>query len=817
MKFTAPLSILVLSIFGIGSPVWAQTCGSMLGDKQVESVELSDVKSAPLSIDYFMRRVPEVYPSEHLYPKFMDPAVERALVPQWAGTTEAPLSVKQTLLSGTSATGDYHTALLDFQIVAADKGTVKSATPGNFITLRWNEEWKGRDMSTNMGVFAPSLIGARTEENNNYMVSRDSKALVIFLHGGGTGTTGHHVATSITNYFGHRGVSVVSFDSLWHAYGPREDLSPEEYYEYLVDLRYKLAPANMPVIIGGHSMGGEHADILMRISDKFGINEAFDGYFSLSTPVDEAPGESYEVKEAAREALLAQEDIINLIPEPEHDLNVTLFLQGKVAQLSTISTSHFGSMLDWTKPDHNGANWNPALYLMGRYDALYVGREQIFEDYVTALDNTQVSIMDDRVDHHGRPVRIGHMIFDHQMPDDPTAAESFTRIKDFVAALIGEDLDSDVHIGEVGLVSNLMVDYYTNLAFRIFLEEHYYLYNRGTDLVASLGKDAEEAGKSIKRLNAEIARLKQEEGDESAERLPILSEELLEVQVNHRRVLGYLKKTYVPAEGEEHHEFAKANIAQRSDLTKQIGTIFGQRNSLEKKMKALKDPIAKNNKLLEGLVTKALYAEEAEMKDELRAVRAELEEYVEEIVTFYKQIGDENGDYSLEEIKAQTFRVDPPQELKDKYVRLDEMFRVYKDMEDRAKAFIRNLVAQGVYGEEAQAVLFKLYGSADALLDNKPLKDSLLGQEAALRKDFEAASLETSRLVFLKETLEFVYLTTVLPEHYVTRIMNGAAELDRDLSSLIEDDSTLQDFWKKWRGQHGIWKARPANEQTSLY
>ena len=819
---TAPLSVLFLLSFGVSGLVRADTCRAVLGSLQVKvEVEsgVSELESAPLSVSYFLDRVKELYPSKHLHPKFMDSDYEQKLVPLWKGTTKAPLAIRQTLLAKQKTnTGHHYTALIDHQLLAADQGVVKTATPGNFLSLRWNENWRGRNMSTNMGVFAPSLLEASLRPEYPYLVSSDAKAVFLFLHGGGTATTGHHVAASITNYMGHRGVAVISIDSPHHAYGPREDLSPEEYYRYLKDLRYKIAPEEVPVFVGGHSMGGEHADNLMRLSKKHGVGEAFAGFISLSAPMDEAPGESLERKEEVKDQLLANEEIFEFVPESEKNLNVTLFLQGKIAQLSSISTNYFSTLLEWSIPEHKGSSWKPALYLMGRYDALYMGREGIFDEYVTALENTEVHIMDDRIDHNGNEVRIGHMIFDHQMPGDFEAPESFTRIKDFISRVIGQELTGE-HVGRYGLMTHILLEYYNNLAFRIFLAEHKYSISRGQEPLTSYGKRSGEIAKGIKEIKKKLKKLNNssQASDDLEEVKGELEVKLEKLEAELVIIRSYQRKTYVPAKGDEHREFAIENLAKREEISGQLEIAFSKRHLSEDAMKEQKDPIARLTKGLENLVTQSLHAEEAELPEPLKPVRAKLEDYIAEIVEFYKKVSEENDKYAFAEISANSFQMNPPEELKVKYQKLAQMYQRYIQMQEKAKDFVKRLIAQGVYGEEAKKQVIKLYGSEEALITGELLPDSLLGKDERLRKDFEGLSVEISRLEFIKDKLEEEYVRVVLPNFYLFRITSGYLELDKKLGDVTDGGFTLQGVWGKWHGQNGIWKTRPSDTQTSLY
>ena len=137
-------------------------------------------------------------------------------------------------------------------------------------------------------------------------------------------------------------------------------------------------------------------------------------------------------------------------------LNIDLLKGGKTSALSGVSTESFMALVNWTKPKNNGVDLIPTLYVMGSKDALYVGREAIFQEYVTELANTDVVIIGKRPTF--RSVRdnleyedVGHMIFDHYRPGSEIKAEgekkitpmpeTFNLMKEFIEAQTGQKLE----------------------------------------------------------------------------------------------------------------------------------------------------------------------------------------------------------------------------------------------------------------------------------------------------------------------------------------------------------------------------------------
>ena len=778
----------------------------------LESTEV--LKNPPLSIRYFLDSASAKFKSLELQPTFINPRKEERLSKKWGGTTDVPQMIKDTLITQKTSTGSHSTSVIDFSLLAADKGTVKTATPGSFISLRWNELWNGKDMSTNMGVYAPTLVKAAMEKEHSYLISSDVKAVFIFLHGGGTATTGHHVANSISNFLGPKGVSVISIDAPFHGYGPREEISPEDYYRYLKDIRYKLAPSDTPVFIGGHSMGGLHADNLMRMSQEFGIGEAFEGFISLSTPLDEAPGQDQKTKEASEKKIMEDPKVLSMILDSEVDLNVDLFLQGKIAPGAGISTSHFFDKLDWTIPEHKGADWPESLYLMGRYDALYLGREDNFQRYVTDLENTEVHIMDERIDHYGALVKIGHMIFDHRLPDSESQPESFSRIRDFIGRVIGEDLSEipkDYTVGEQGLATNMIIEYYTNLAFRVYLSE-YKFFEVGTfPAVKAINDQAKKLGTESKVTRNLIK--KEQDPEKKAE----LVKKLSSIEAEFKRLNSYLRRVYVPELGSGNHEFAIQNIADRDEADENINATTKRRKFLKPEILRVTEAIVKAKKRLDQNSREILRSENLEEiynSQELQEKVTELNQFTDELVEFYLSIDAENSEYASEQIKNRSFSVNPPAELIEKYVKLKGMHGKYIELENRILELIQLVMSED---NDQNKPILALYGSANAFKEGVPEPESLLALELDLVSESEKLISEASRYTDRKALLIDKYIKKILPEYYSSYLTSGLLKLDVPIEESASIEKTLAVIWSRWYGKSGIRRARPPEEKTSLY
>lgn len=806
------------------------TCSLLLDESVIqveESTELAELEpltNPPKEVMHFLNAVAESESKKDTTPKFIDPAEERELQKRWVGTKEAPLGVTNTFHENAS--------LLDFQLLASDAGVVKSAAPGDFVSMRWNETWRGKNMSTNIGVNASAVVANAFEHQNGEPVKTlmpsQVKGVFIFLHGGGTKTTGHHVANTISNYLASYGIAVVSLDAPYHGYGPRPDsLSPTEYYEYLKDFRYQIASPDTPVFIGGHSMGGVHADNIMRMSDdpSLGFYEAFKGLIALSSPLDSAPGESLEAKAAASDLVTSNEELMSLVPEAERDLMITLLLAGKSSSLGGISAETFVTQQNWVQPEHNGSEWIPTLHVMGQYDALYIGREQIFDDYVTALDNTDVVLMGDRLDHNGHEVRISHMIFDHRKPVDaennnPEIPETFAAVKDFIESQLGQTLGkSPIFQGSThGLMVNVIREYYNNLAFRIFAKNFKLLIKESTPLISELGQRSGEIGKDLKALKTELAQKKK--AGENTEELQV---SISELEAEMAEIRGFQRLTHIPTDDPELETFARENVTQREEIDKKIQPLFNQRKDTEKQLRQAQEQRRKLEKALAGRAHSILYKEgddeNVEVVDQtlqqgLEESIASLNASIDKMVKILEKVNEENSALIKEEMENGTYRVRPPQELIEKYKDLDEAYGEYISIETQAKSLIESMIATGQFGEESQNVVLSLWGDAEALKSRNPTDSSLVATERALRQRFSELSVATSNLEFLRDQLTADYINRVAVDYYSARFTTFEEELNRPLQDLVGQTSHIEKLWRVWTE---IWKSRPPESETSLY
>ncbi len=365
-------------------------------------------RPAPVSVRFtaseFISRSVRAEPSNLVRAEFADPKHEQAASLTWGGV-KAPPFIHDSLVPGTR--------LISHGLKEAGEVGVVKTTSGNMVHLR--SEIAG--FETNIGVSLQSIRANGMRARKSY-VAEDAKAVIIFVHGGGTSTTGHHVAANVLDFFNARGVSVISFDLPWHGEGLRTDFQ---------DLRTELQKfrtailqlvggdkQGLKLILSGHSMGGVFAD---RYRREFPNDTLFDAVIPLSPVADAAPGKSLAEKLRRELEIEKLNEKNENIPEEERNLGRVLAQKGKISPTCGAYCSAFMFGLDWQTPEHRGQQYLPALYMIGRGDGLYQNSEKAWQQGVGDLAKTEFVVFDKRRDIKERGdtlFDIGHLIFDHK-------------------------------------------------------------------------------------------------------------------------------------------------------------------------------------------------------------------------------------------------------------------------------------------------------------------------------------------------------------------------------------------------------------------
>lgn len=805
--------MVIHSLRAFSSLIFVLLLSSQASAQSLNCTEIFNDSFAPNSITYYLDQVLAAGQKAPT-PQFMDPVQEAALAKMWGGTRNAPRAIRDALLE--------NTALINFPLLASDAGTVKMSAPGNFTSLRLNHQWQGKNMSTNIGLPIDAIV-ARGLSGEPYLVPNTAKAVMIFMHGGGTKTTGHHVAAAFSNFMAQYGVVVLSMDAPFHAYGPRvRDLNPMDYYLYLRDFRHEFIPANVPTFIGGHSMGGLHADNLMRISDRseLGFHDAFKGLINLSGPMDNAPGRPLREKGEAEERITSNEDLMLLVPEAERDLSVLLLTQGKSSALSGVSAETFMSMVNWTQPAHNGRSYLPTLVVMGARDALYIGRENIFDQYLRNLDNTDTHLMEKRSNYKD-PARedwISHMIFDHYRPGtkDP---ETFNLIKEFIEARLGEKLVSENHPlipdyngSTVGLVVRVVQEYFNNLAFRKFAHQYSALFKSGTEKMAQMGQRTDDISRETKMMMEAIKMMRKNQED--PEQIAIMQKQLEALQAEMLLLRSQQQSVYIP-EGPLKAQ-ATENVNRRRELQGFISTNIQAKKALNKELTGLRKQLDDIQHALSRVVDDVILHDRPRTPAIL-AAKARFDEALDEMVALQIKMNEENSKMVMGNIERGVFDINPSPELIQIYRDLDLAYARYNQAEAAFKKAIEMMIFLGEndFARFHQDNFIKAFGDDVAFFDTGvPTANSLMGRVEAIQKQIDAMDVQNSLYTYEVNRLVARYVQDITPELFTVEFTTFARELQRPLSDIVGHTSRMEHLWKTW---NEMWKERPPEQGTSLY
>lgn len=763
-------------------------------------------------------------------PKFIDREQEKKLSLFWSGTREVPKLIKKAITDMGS--------VLNFPLLNSDRGSVKTSNPAQFVSFRLKHTWRGKVMDTNVGVPAPSLM-PRLNGDSKWLVdaSKNVKAVVMFDHGGGTTTTGHHITFAMANHFLKYGIVILGIDNPDHAYGSREEFKNyRELIEYKLDFRKQFISPEVPVFYAGHSWGAQLADIMMRLSDQpeLKVHELIAGIMSFSPPLDSAPGKSLQEKWAADEAI-GKMDYFDLLPQYEKDLPGQLLEAGKNNMLAWQSLDRLAADTNWQKPEHNGAKYVPTLHVMGERDFLYLGSEKIYQEYVKDLQNVEVHMMGERLDVYGNRVPIGHLIFDHYvwidkktgqmvaMPEsilnnlktskkkmddiafsDPNlepVLETVYTLRKFVEGrlqALGKlapdeklaEIDSKHDDGKYGTSTSVVIKYLTNLVFQKFAKEFKVRQKidsaKATQLKSEM-KGLDEQAKVLRRLKAP-----------SAEQS--LKLQGLESELKWRREIIGLK--FIPQEGAL-KAYAEKNINARDRYKAEHALVSKRLEVLKKELDSLKQKEKENQKLINAEIEAYKLSEQGkedkdilEMDHRLELVKQKMSQYAK--LTQSMTLAEYEGKLEL----LETLKPQAVERAKEFY----SLFQDYSAQKNKVLSLWGAKAESGILGLMAQVHHFEMHNE-DSGLEKKLLATSgEIEQLEQLRRSLYAAN----------DKLESEYIQKVVPDMYTEKLMSFDDILDvNSLDELLSlHGPVLKELWEQWVG---VWKEAPASDKTSLY
>ena len=424
-------------------------------------------------------------------PRFVDIMEEGRLEKLWSSKAESPSLLSAFLPEEVSFIGH---RLRESQ----ESYLVKFPATGSAMIARAKYEAQGQQLETNISFSKEGLMDNLGAEKK-WLVGPSSKGAVLFLHGGGTKSTGGHVAEALINHFQKHNISVISPDLPWHAEGPRTFMGTlDQEMLSLSDLAKKYIHPDIPLFIWGHSWGGTFAHRIMQMTgerEKGFFHKSLKGLIITSPAVDPAPGQSMKDKKRAYfkrlEEALQRED--EMAPN-EGNIFKQIVLDGKSSPIGQFFSSLTLAELNDTIPEHKGKNYLPALMIVGEGDSMvYLGFEDLFHNYYDQLVNVETHYLDKLplITSNGdkAPERVGHLLSDY-LGFKKKNPVNFELALDFMEKRIPEKapVDKDKKAPLLNMLQ--LVQLWANdLSFREWAEKAYILQIKKTDYFKRLREE----------------------------------------------------------------------------------------------------------------------------------------------------------------------------------------------------------------------------------------------------------------------------------------------------------------------------------------
>ena len=354
---------------------------------------------------------------------------------------------------------------------------VKFQDKGSAMILRAAYHSANKKLETNVTVTDWGLANNPGQEQK-WLIGPQAQAGILFLHGGGTKSTGGHVAHSLINHFRKHNVAVVSPDLPWHGQGPRTimgDLDAELLA--LGDFVKKYVHPKVPLFVWGHSWGGSLAHRIMQMTgekEKDFFHTGLKGLLITSPAIDPAPGKPISEKKSIylekRKSVFAEKQ--DQIAPSDLDIFTGMVLDGKTSPVGEFFSSLTISQLNDQIPDHKGKDYLPALMIVGEGDPLvYVGFEDLFHQYYDSLENVETHYLQDlpTIKNPNKVERVGHLLSDYSPDSANSTPVNYKLALDFMQKMIPQMQKRPSHQDSPFLTAlNLFSN---DLAFREWLKE----------------------------------------------------------------------------------------------------------------------------------------------------------------------------------------------------------------------------------------------------------------------------------------------------------------------------------------------------------
>ena len=358
------------------------------------------------------------------------------------------------------------------------KALVKFHDKGAGVILRAGYESQNKLLETNVTVTDFGLKN-NINQSQKWLIGSHIPIGILFLHGGGTKSSGGHVAQSLINHFTKYNIAVVSPDLPWHGEGPRTIMGNlDQELLALSAFAKKYIHPKVPLFVWGHSWGGSFAHRIMQMTgeqEKGFFHQNLKGLIITSPGVDPAPGKPISEKKSSyfrrrEEALTTKKD---LIAPYDKDIFINLILDGKTSPVGEFFSSLTISQLNDKIPDHKGKNYLPSLMVVGKGDLLvYVGFEDLFHQYYGSLENIESHYLEELplLVNKNKLEKVGHILGDYVFDAKSSTAINWHLAANFMKNLVPglKPIQTESNPSPILSILNL---YSNDLAFREWLKD----------------------------------------------------------------------------------------------------------------------------------------------------------------------------------------------------------------------------------------------------------------------------------------------------------------------------------------------------------
>lgn len=811
------LSLVVVGLQVVSSiGLSAVLCVDVFNGGELDHILNPPAKGPEVLEDYLaLAKKREELPGVGQKPTFSVPHEDIARSKTWQG--EMP----PNLLAGLLPEG---VAAIDRPLYEANaEGVVKTAAGGIFVSVRANFKFKGQETGTNVGVPSFALVD-NVNRSHKSLVREEAKAVFVFLHGGGTKTTGHHVGIQMMNYLNPWGIDVLTLDLPWHGEGSRVSMSDSrDTLEFVRQFIRLYVPKGKKVFIGGHSMGGFYADEYMMLYPK-SQDRLVDGIISLSGVPDLAPGGNALDK---FNAWIDKEhrDLVDERIEPkERSASANLLKQNKVTPIAGAYIEAAMRKMNWEKAAHQGADYLPTLMIMGEKDALYLGAENIWNDYRANLSNVEWHLVD-----------AGHQIFDH-MIKDTDVYETYFLIKSFMERILGEKLTRVDRSGKAHstdpVLARIVTEWFNRPVFREFVRSNTYYYKIATEKLILLNQRLASLDKVVKDINkiGKNSSLSQEQRDQLVEEIlqrnPISAPDnsgrflsFEEIQKEAKILSDIRSGIYIPDHGPEAQR--ARNLLNEIDLLK--GYVSAARHKKEELRTLLNGPTTSNGKNsaeLESLSvsyrrkTKEFYElMENAASPEINKIREKRDQFFERMFEadgVVRELVAKHLDYldAAGLLYTTDFMAEFPEVIVQAFGRHDSLQKEYQVILKEVEEVEKNEALRGSAGPELHQLAADLFGSNGLevkmtqatlrLLEIERYHNRLIARQQELRNQYVD---EFSDGYYVNESIPYLDILNISTEEWRT---NAKQYLKFIESGII---ATWDPFWRE----------RPPETAVTLY